>query len=158
MAATFNFKIITPERIVLDTTVSQVTATARDGQLSILPHHEPLVTALGVDALKYWEGGEEKSAAIIGGVLEVANKQTAMPGDDHAASAEHDLIVTVISDAAELGTEIDEARANQAKAKAEAETAQRADKLDTQVAELALSRAIARLKALEIAKERRRGR
>lgn len=155
MAATFNLKIITPERIVLDTTVSQVTATARDGQLSILPHHEPLVTALDVDALKYWEGGEEKSAAIIGGVLEVANKQSAMPGDDHPA-AEHDLIVTVISDAAELATEIDEARANQAKARAEAETSQKADKLDTQVAELALSRAIARLKALEIAKERRR--
>ena len=121
MAATFNFKIITPERIVLDTTVSQVTATARDGQLSILPQHEPLVTALGIDALKYWEAGEEKSAAIIGGVLEVANKQSAMPGDVY--TSEQDLTVTVVTDAAELATEIDEARANQAKARAEAETA-----------------------------------
>lgn len=154
MAATFNFKIITPERIVLDTTVSQVTATARDGQLSILPQHEPLVTALGIDALKYWEAGEEKSAAIIGGVLEVANKQSAMPGDVY--TSEQDLTVTVVTDAAELATEIDEARANQAKARAEAETAQKADKLHTHVAELALTRAIARLKALEIAKERRR--
>lgn len=155
MAATFTLKIITPERIVLDTSVSQVTATARDGELSILPQHEPLVTALGVHALKYWEDGEEKSAAIIGGVLEVANKQTSMPQATGNAGTD-DLIVTVISDAAELGSEIDEARANQAKARAEAETAQKADKLDTQVVELALARAMARLKALEIAKERRR--
>jgi F-type H+-transporting ATPase subunit epsilon len=157
MTGTFNLKIITPERIVLDATVSQVTATARDGQLSILPQHEPLVTALSVDALKYWEQGEEKSAAVIGGVLEVANKQTAPHGSDHGAS-DHDLVVTVITDAAELATEIDEARANQAKERAAAEKTQKVDKLDTQVAELALSRAIARLKAVEIARERRRGR
>lgn len=152
MSGTFNLKIITPERIVLDTVVSQVTATARDGQLSILPHHEPLVTALGIDALKYWEEGEEKSAAVIGGVLEVANKQTPL-----AAEPAEDLVVTVISASAELATEIDEARANQAKARAEAEKSQKVDKLDTQLAEMALSRAIARLNAIEIARKARRG-
>lgn len=153
MSGTFNLKIITPERIVLDTVVSQVTATARDGQISILPHHEPLVTALGVDALKYWEDGDEKSAAVIGGVLEVANKQTS-----ESIEPTQDLVVTVISDSAELAIEIDEARANQAKARAEAEKAQKVDKLDLQVSEMALSRAIARLNAVKIAREARRGR
>jgi len=100
MSGTFNLKILTPERVVLDTVVSQVTATARDGQLSILAHHEPLVTALGIDALKYWEDGEEKSAAVIGGVLEVANHQTATAGTDQAHNPD-DLIVTIISDSAE---------------------------------------------------------
>ncbi len=153
MSGTFNLKIITPERVVLDTVVSQVTATARDGQISILAHHEPLVTALGVDALKYWEDGDEKSAAVIGGVLEVASQQTS-----ESVEPTQDLVVTVISDSAELAIEIDEARANQAKARAEAEKAQKVDKLDLQVSEMALSRAIARLNAVKIAREARRGR
>jgi len=156
MAGMFTLKIITPERVVLDTAVSQVTATARDGELSILPNHEPLVTALGVAPLKYWESGEEKSAAIIGGVLEVANKQTPHGGDAVSPKGDHDLVVTILSDAAELGSEIDEARANQAKSRAEAERSQRADKVDTQAAELALARAMARLNAVKMARESRR--
>ena len=133
-----NLKIITPERIVLDTTVDQVTATARDGELSILPNHEPLVTALDIDVLRYTKSGEESIAAIIGGIMEVTNQE-----------------VTVLTDAAELDTEIDEARARQAKDRAEAEKTQKVDKLDTYVAELALSRAIARIRAVELAKQRK---
>jgi F-type H+-transporting ATPase subunit epsilon len=68
------------------------------------------------------------------------------------------VVVTVLSDLAELATEIDEARAKQAEERAKAETTQKVDKLDTQLAEMALSRAVARLKAVEIARERRRGR
>lgn len=150
MAGTFNLRIITPERIVLDTAVSQLTATARDGELSILPEHEPLVTALAVDALKYWEGGDEKSAAVIGGILEVSDKNGRIPTGG--------MVVTVLSDAAELGTEIDEARAKQAKQRVEAEQIQKVDKLDTQLAEMALARAIARIRAVEIANKRGRHR
>ena len=139
MAEQFNLKIITPERIVLDTTAEQVAAKALDGELSILPGHEPLVTALDIDVLRYYQNGEEHSAAIIGGVLEVGDKE-----------------VTVLSDSAELGIEVDEARAKQAKDRAEAEKTQKTDKLDTYMAELALSRAIARLKAYELAKQRRK--
>ncbi|MGD9680238.1 MAG: ATP synthase F1 subunit epsilon [Candidatus Obscuribacterales bacterium] len=136
----FQLKVITPERIVLDTPAQSITATARDGQLTVLPRHEPLVTALGVDVLTYKDKeGVEHSAAIIGGILEVGENT-----------------VTVLSDTAELGIEIDEARANQAKARAEAEKIQKTDKLDTQLAELALTRAIARLKAVEMIKSRRK--
>jgi len=138
MAGTFKFKIITPERVVIDTEVEQVTATARDGQLSILPHHEPLVTALGIDILRYVERGEEHSAAIIGGILEVSEED-----------------VVVLSDAGELGIEIDEARANKAKERAEVEKMQKADKLDTHMAELALAKAMARLRAAELAEQRK---
>ncbi len=134
----FNLKIITPERVVLDTEVDQVTATARDGQLSILPNHEPLVTALGIDVLRYMKGGEESIAAVIGGIMEVGNEE-----------------VTVLSDTAELDSEIDEARAQQAKQRAEAEKTQKVDKLDTYMTEVALSRAIARIRAVELAKQRK---
>jgi len=134
-------KIVTPERIVLETQVDEVMARAVDGGLSILPGHEPLVAPLAIDVLRYRVGQDEDSAAIIGGLMEVQDDQ-----------------VTILSDAAELDVEIDTARANQAKEKAEAEKTQKIDKLDTQLAELALSRAIARLKAAELAKIRRKGR
>ena len=141
MASKFKLKIITPERVVLETEAEKLTAAAVDGELTILPNHEPLVTALGIDMLRYTNNGEEESAAIIGGILEVGNEE-----------------VHVLSDVAELGVEINEARANEAKARAEAEKTQKEDKLDTYLTEMALSRAIARLKAVEFAKRRKKTR
>lgn len=139
MAGTFKFKIITPERVVLDTEVEQISATARDGELAILPHHEPLVTALGVDVLTYVEKGEEQFVAVIGGILEVSETD-----------------VVVLTDSADLGVELDEAMAKKAADRAEAEKTQKTDKLDAQLTEMALSRALARLNAVESAKQRKR--
>lgn len=139
MASTINLKIVTPERVVYDNPVDQITAVANDGELTILPGHEPLVTTLAIDVLRFKVKGEEETAAVIGGILNVNKDQ-----------------IEVLSDVAELDVEIDEARANQAKSKAEAEKSQRADKLDTQLSEMALTRAITRLKAAEMAKVRRR--
>lgn len=137
---TLTLRIISPDRIVLnDTEVDQVSATAVDGGISILPGHEPLVTALAVDVLTYKKGNKEESAAIIGGIMEVSKNE-----------------VTILTDAAELDAEIDEARASQAKARAEAEKTQKTDKLDVYVSEMALSRAIARLKAAELSRRRKR--
>ncbi|MBX9687025.1 MAG: ATP synthase F1 subunit epsilon [Candidatus Obscuribacterales bacterium] len=141
MPGTLTLRIVTPERIVLETQVEQVTATSVDGELSILPEHEPLVTALAVDVLRYRANREEDFAAIMGGILEVKNNE-----------------VTVLSDAAELDTEVDAARAHQAKEKAEAERTQKTDKLDVYVSEMAISRAIARLKATEFRQRKRSSR
>jgi F-type H+-transporting ATPase subunit epsilon len=138
MDAGLTLKIITPERIVLEKAVDEVTATAIDGEFSVLPKHEPLVSALAIDVLRYKAEGQEHFASIIGGMLEVSNE-----------------VVTVLSDAAELDTEIDVARAHQARDRAQAEQTQRVDKLDVHLKELALSRAMTRLKAVEQAKRRR---
>lgn len=139
MAKTFKLKVVTPERIVFEEDVEKLTATARDGQLTILPNHEPLVTALGIDVMRATMKGEEYAAAIIGGILEVGTNE-----------------VTILTDTAEMGLEIDEARAKQAQSRAEAEKTQKEDKLDTYAAELALARAIARLRAAEIARARKK--
>ena len=139
MALTLNLQIITPERVVLDQEVEQVSACALDGELTILPEHEPITTALTVDIVRFKSKGQESAAAVIGGLLEVTGNQ-----------------VTILSDAAELDVEIDEARAHQAKERAEAEKTQRTDKLDVYVAEMAIARAIARLKAAELIKRRSR--
>jgi F-type H+-transporting ATPase subunit epsilon len=140
MASTINLKIITPERIVYNQPVEQVTAVSKDGELTILPGHQPLVTTLAIDIMKFKVKGEEEIAAIIGGIMEVGLTE-----------------VTVMSDVAEMDVEIDETRAKQAKERAEAEKTQRTDKMDVYVSELALSRAMARLKAAELGKLRKRG-
>jgi F-type H+-transporting ATPase subunit epsilon len=138
MVASLNLKIVTPERVVLEREVQQVTAKAIDGEFSVLPNHEPLVSALAIDVLRYQADGNEYFASIIGGILEVSNNT-----------------VTVLSDTAELDAEIDATRAQQALSRAEAEKTQRAENLDTQLRELALSRAMTRLKATELAQRRR---
>jgi F-type H+-transporting ATPase subunit epsilon len=139
MPGTLNLQIITPERVVLDQEVEQVSARAIDGELTILPNHEPLTTALTIDVVRYKAQGHESAAAVIGGLLEVTNNR-----------------VRVLSDSAELDVEIDEARAHQAKSRAEAEKTQRTDKLDVYISEMAISRAVARLKAAELIKRRSR--
>lgn len=141
MANKLTLKVITPERIVLDQEVDQVVAHAIDGELAILPNHEPLLTALAIDIIRFRSGPEEMTAAVIGGVMEVNNNE-----------------VTVLSDLAELDTEIDEARAHQRKDRAEAEKIQRVDKLDIYLTEMAISKSIARLKAVEWSRRRRAGR
>jgi F-type H+-transporting ATPase subunit epsilon len=139
MAGSLHLQIITPERIVFDKQVEQVSATAIDGELTILPDHEPIITALGIDVVRFKSQGTESAAAVIGGLLDVTDNR-----------------VTVLSDVAELDSEIDEARAHQSKERAEAEKTQRTDKLDAYVAEMAIARAVARLKATDLAKRRNR--
>jgi F-type H+-transporting ATPase subunit epsilon len=138
MAPALQLKIITPERVVLEREVEEVTAVAIDGEFSVLPRHEPLVSALAIDVLRYKAEGSQYFASVIAGILEVNND-----------------VVTVLSDIAELDAEIDITRAHQAKERAAAEKTQRAEKLDVHLREIALSRAMTRLKAVELAKRRR---
>lgn len=134
-------RIITPERIVLEEQVDEVTASAIDGELSILPGHQPLITALKPDVLRYIANKEDEFAAVMGGILEVKNNE-----------------VTVLSDVAELDREIDHARATQAKERAMAAATQKTDKLDVYVSEMAIGRAMTRLKAIEFREQRKRRR
>lgn len=141
MPGTMTLKIITPEKIVLEQEVEEVTARALDGELSILPGHEPIVTALKLDVLRYVAHKEDEFVAVMGGILEVKGNQ-----------------VTVLSDAAELDREIDQLRAQTAKERAEAERTRKTDKLDVYITEMAIGRATARLKALEFRETRKRRR
>lgn len=140
MAATITLRLITPERIVFENDkVSQVVAKSTDGELAIMPGHEPLVTPLSIDVIRFVVDGEEEHAAVMGGVLEVRENS-----------------VTVLSDVAELGEEIDHVRASSAKERLEAEKMTKTDKLDVYATEMAISRAITRLKAVELRTRRRR--
>lgn len=127
--------VVTAERSVFSEDVDQVIAPGADGELGILPHHAPLLTALGYGELRIQRGADETVIAIGGGFLEVR--------PDH---------VTVLADAAERLEEIDVARAEAARRRAAEEIALQPMEADLIQAEAALRRAETRLRVA-----RRRG-
>lgn len=121
-------KIVTPERIVVEDEVDAVYCKTTDGMVGILPHHVPLVSPLDIGVMSYVKDGKKLPLAVMGGLLNTDGKS-----------------VTVLSDAAELSSEIDVVRAQQAKARAEAELHRHNDRVDTAVAQQSLARALVRL-------------
>jgi F-type H+-transporting ATPase subunit epsilon len=129
--ADIHCEIITAERVAFKGDVDMVVAPGIDGQMGILPHHAPLMTALSIGELVLHKAGEEDTImAIGGGFMEV--------GPEH---------VTVLADSAERAEEIDETRAEAARRRAEATMAQaRGEQEDFIRAETALRRSVLRLK------------
>ena len=124
--------IVTAEGVVYSEDVDVVVAPGVEGQLGILPHHAPLMTTLQAGELRVRKGEEEFFLAISGGFLEVRPDR-----------------VIVLADAAERAGEIDIARAEEAKRRAEEQLSHRAPRVDTAQAEVALRRSLVRLKVAE---------
>lgn len=131
-------EIVTQERVVYDEIVEMVVAPGSEGELGILPHHVPLLTALAAGDLRVKVGGEEEHFAISGGFMEVQPDK-----------------VTVLASAAERADEIDIARADAARARAERllKEGPPADEDQYRSIEAALRRSSVRL---EVARKRRR--
>lgn len=139
--ATIRCEIVTAERTVFEDNVSMVVAPGIEGQLGILPHHAPLMTALTYgELIIHREGQEDEFIAIGGGFMEV--------GSDH---------VTILADSAERAEEIDEERAEEARQRAGELMAQKhREDVDFIRAEAALRRSMLRLKVAR--RKRRAGR
>jgi F-type H+-transporting ATPase subunit epsilon len=132
--------IVTAERVVYSQEADAVIAPGIEGQLGILPHHAPLMTTLQAGELVVRRGGEEDALAISGGFLEVRPDR-----------------IIVLADSAERAEEIDGARAEAAKQRAEQRLVdRRAPGLDEARCEAALRRAMTRLTVVEKMKRRRR--
>jgi F-type H+-transporting ATPase subunit epsilon len=132
-------EIVTAERLVYSDEVDMVIAPGTEGELGILPHHSPLMTMLKPGELRIKKGNDEIELAVTGGFLEVR--------PDH---------VIVLADAAEKAEEIDEARAELARKRAQERLAQAIPEIDRAGAEAALRRALARLGVVEKRKNRRK--
>jgi len=130
--------IVTAEREVYSEDVDMVIAPGIEGQLGILPNHAPLMTILQPGELLVRKGGDELFLAISGGFLEVR--------PDH---------VIILADAAERVEEIDVARAEEAKRRAQELLEHRAPDLDVARSEAALHRALVRLEVVQRRKKRR---
>ena len=95
-------EIVTPERLAFSEDVDAVTLPGGDGELGVLPHHTPLVSTLGIGELRIRRGGEEELFAIAGGFLQVRPDK-----------------VVVMAETADMASEIDLEKAQQARAEAE---------------------------------------
>jgi F-type H+-transporting ATPase subunit epsilon len=134
--ATTRLEIVTAERVVFSEDVDVVIAPGIEGQLGVLPHHAPLMTTLMPGELLVRKGGEEFSLAISGGFIEVRPDR-----------------IIVLADAAERVEEIDVARAEEAKRRAEERLKAPTAGVDLLRAEAALRRSLTRL---QVAARRRR--
>ena len=135
--ATLHVDIVTPERVVITDDVDLVVAPGVEGELGILPQHAALVTALQPGEIRLRKDGREEHLAVAGGFLEVRDNQ-----------------VIILADSAERAEEIDLARAEEARRRAEERLAMRADAFDAARAEASLRRAMMRLR---VGQRRRRG-
>ena len=136
--ATFRLEIVTPEKMIFSGEVSGVLAWGVEGQLGILPHHAPLMTMLQPGDLVIKKGGEEEALTLSGGFLEVRPDK-----------------VVVLADACERAEEIDVARAEEAKKRAQEALKTARTTVDAAAAEAALRRSLVRIKAVERVRRKR---
>jgi F-type H+-transporting ATPase subunit epsilon len=128
--------IVTPERQLVREKVVEVTIPGLEGELGILPGHAPLITELGIGELSYRKSSssEPVSLAVIQGFAEVLPDR-----------------VTILAETAERAAEIDLARAEAAKARAEQRLASNDPNIDWDRATVALQRSVIRI---QVAKKR----
>jgi len=138
--APIKLDVVTAERVVFSDDVDVIVAPGIEGQLGILPHHAPLMTMLKPGELLVRKDGEEFSLVITGGFLEVRPDR-----------------VIILADAAERVEEIDVARAEEAKRRAQERLKERPTEVDAARAQAALLRALARLEVAQRRRKRRPG-
>ncbi len=101
--ADIKLKIVTPEKVLYQDTVSQISVSTVTGQITILPHHLPLVSKLAPGEIIIKKNSHsEDLMAVSGGFIEVLPDQ-----------------VIILADTAERAEEIDETRAEAARVRAQ---------------------------------------
>lgn len=134
MAGTFMLEVVTPEDRLFKDEVQFVVVPEVNGELGVLRNHAPLLAALDIGVMRYTDvNGSIKKMAVSGGFMEVMDNEA-----------------RVLAETAEHGTQIDVLRAKAAKERAEARLAAKASETNLTRAELALHRAIARIRAAEL--------
>jgi F-type H+-transporting ATPase subunit epsilon len=137
--ATLKLEIVTAESPVFTGEVDSIVAPGTVGQFTILPHHAAFMTMLEAGELCLRMGGQETFMVVSGGFLEVLDDK-----------------VIVLADAAERADDIDAARAEEAKKRAQEQMRRPLTGPELVVAEAALRRSLARLKVSERRKRRER--
>ena len=122
------FQIVTPERLVVHEQVDEVQIPGSEGYFGVLPGHTPLLASLAVGELWYRKGQEKTFVSIAGGFAEVLPDR-----------------VTLLATLAERADDIDPARAEAAKRRAEQRLVAPKSDIDYERARLALQKSIVRL-------------
>lgn len=87
---TIVLKVITPEKVILEETVSQVSLPTVDGEITVLPGHIPLVTLLGKGDIVGIKDSESIPLAVVGGFVRILDNEVAIMAD----FAEHVSVLT----------------------------------------------------------------
>jgi F-type H+-transporting ATPase subunit epsilon len=126
-------EIVTPERLAYSDTVDSVVLPGAEGEMGVLPHHAPLLATLGVGELRIRKGGEEEFFAIAGGFVQVRPDK-----------------VVVMAETADMASEIDLEKAQEARREAERALESGYDEgADLAVARAALQTALLRIRLAE---------
>ena len=128
MADNFQLQIITPDRVFYEGEASMVEFTSVDGEMGVYKHHIPLTTVLDPGIVTITEPGRKKEAAVHAGFVQILGEK-----------------VTFLAEIAEWPDEIDVARAEAAKARAEERLRSHSAEIDVARAEIALKKALVRL-------------
>lgn len=130
-------EIVTPDRSVVADKVDEVEIPGADGYFGVLPGHTPLLSTLRVGELWFRKGTEKYYLSIAFGFAEVLPDR-----------------VTILAELAERADEIDVARAEAAKRRAEDRIAKPPADIDFERARLALLKAVIRLQVSTRARTR----
>jgi len=139
MAMTFHLDIVSAEKKIFSGTVEHFMVTGSEGELGIYPGHTPLLSAIKPGMVRLVkQHGHEEIIYVSGGMLEI------QPGT-----------ATVLADTAIRGEDLDAAKAEEAKRKAEENIQQHRD-MDFAQAASDLAKAIAQLRVIELTHKLRR--
>ena len=126
----FELKIIEPDGMFFEGEGEFLEFTSVEGEMGVYKNHIPLTTILEPCVMKIHANGEKKKAAILGGFIEIQKER-----------------ITVLAEDAHWPDEIDVARAEAAKKRAQERLNRKESELDVVRAEAALKRAMARINA-----------
>ncbi len=125
-------KIITPDRVFFEEEVSMVEFNTVEGEVGIYREHIPMTMIIAPGILNITKDGEIKEAALHAGFAEVLPDK-----------------VTILAEIIEWPSEIDVARAEESKQRAEERIRENAPGTDMKRAELSLKRAVARIQTVK---------
>ena len=128
LPTSLTLEIVTPERSLVTDNVDEVQVPGSEGYFGVLPGHTPFLATLAVGQLWFRKGGQRFYLSVAGGFAEVLPDR-----------------VTILASIAERGEDIDVARAQKARQRAEERLARPAGDVDFERAQQSLLRATVRL-------------
>ena len=130
MSKKINLKIITHEEELFNEEVDGIYSKSVEGEFGILPDHQPFMSALDIGVTRAEKDGKMEYFTTMGGIFQFKNNEA-----------------LILTDLAERGRDIDVTRAKSAKERAEARLGSHEAEIDNARAQIALAKAMARLKA-----------
>ena len=129
MANTLKLEIVTPDAVTYSDDVEMVTLPGAEGEMGIYPNHVPLMTQIVAGEISVRKGGRDLFLAVGDGFVEITGKR-----------------VAVMTDMAILADNIDEAKAEEARRRAEARLVEKLDDEETATVNAALAHSAAQLR------------